>query len=111
MLRYYPTRNRKLCLFVGPQFSYLVTAKLYPADRTSSKDQKKSVNLLKGDNKPNRIDVGLVMGWDFEWKGFIFGSCGSFGFLEVSKGPEYKGKTVVGQLILGYNFAPLLIKS
>ena len=106
-LRWYPGSDRQLCLFLGPQLSYLMSAKEVQSSSNNS------INLLQDSDSEQRrrIDAGLLFGLDYEFDiKLLLGVSWNVGFISIVKNSNLSLTNFSGSWYLGYNFAPLLLQ-
>ncbi len=119
--RLYPGDDRQLCIFLGPQFSYMLS--LRSAAYVNGNQQGNTENMLRNPNTRDRIrrfDLGVMLGLDYEFDfHLVIGSRGNFGFLSLFRNSSSAGPAapnppsltnISGCLYVGYNFAPLLLQ-
>lgn len=101
--RFYLEEERKLCIFIGPRLSYLISANevnYCNGEKTES----------KGKKTLRRFDWGMLLGLDYELEnGILFGFDTNLGLSEITKKESsHSERTFSFGFTGGYNFAKLL---
>jgi hypothetical protein len=120
-LRMYPGHDRQFCIFLGPYFSYLLSAKsqFYRNNEAKGDPSDWLDKNMPEEKRPKRFDIGGVLGIDYEFdSGVLLGGylAADFGITNLCKKregmseetqqPQYRNFSLLHAWI-GYNFAKL----
>lgn len=115
MPRFYMGEDRRFCLFIGPQISWLTAAKGQKYKASGEKDGD-IIDYLKEKHKElcgKKIVFGMLLGLDYEFdNGILLGYEQNIGLTGINKSESEKGVsqkiyTYSAGVTLGYNFAKL----